>query len=205
MSGTHRGYGRTPAARLPALADAGPPHAHSDQGWVAALAGRSAHDLETWTQKAEPLPAMTQVQPHGWIIRVIRRAEQALLTHVTQQQVMKPRADSPAAVVRQDGEFHELEVAPDPAGGDVSREHVTHQIRPVLSALADVTPGETRRGGSVRGDGESVTSSGGMPVEQVTPPSLTVVEVAENRLVARPDAIRKSLGRRRSVQPYVDA
>jgi imidazolonepropionase-like amidohydrolase len=110
-----------------------------------------------------------------------------------------------SAIVSQDREFHELEVAAaDPVSGDLSRQHIGYQVRPVLAALPDVAPRETRYGVCVRGDGEPVARSGRMSAEQIPPPGLKIVEVAENRLVARPDAIRKSVGSPRPVEPDVD-
>jgi hypothetical protein len=43
-----------------------------------------------------------------------------------------------------------------------------------------------------------------VPVEQITPPGLKVVEVAENGLVAGPDAIHEAVGDRWGVKPDVD-
>lgn len=88
----------------------------------------------------------------------------------------------------------ELEVPTYPIGGDILRKCLVREIGPVLATLADVPPAETHDCCVVDGKGETETLPPGVAFEQLRAPHPIVVEIAEHRVVARPDLVRESHG-----------
>jgi hypothetical protein len=85
-----------------------------------------------------------------------------------------------------------------PLVGELSGQRIRHQVGPVLTALADVPPGEARDGGPIDGHGESITISCGMAVEEIPAPVFQIAEVAEDGVVTGPDPVGQWPGTLRS-------
>ena len=71
-----------------------------------------AHHLHASSQGAERPPSGAGVQPHGRIVGITTRAEEAPSRHTLEQAVMQCLSQAPASVCGENCEFDDVEVEP---------------------------------------------------------------------------------------------